>query len=103
MKSLGGAATDLLWLSPCAESLVALARSPLSSSWPKLRSDPGVALLAARAWGADSIHTRACDVRALRVALHHLRLAAGAGSVDWSRPGCRELHVSSIRQAHLAE
>src|SRR5205085_3893587 len=75
MKSLGEAATDLLWLSPCANSLVALARSPMSSVWSQVRTDPGLALLAARAWGDApiSFHPASSDVKLLRVSLHYLR------------------------------
>ena len=47
MKSLGEAAMDLLWLSPCARSLLALARVPIVRAWAHLRTDPGLVLLAA--------------------------------------------------------
>src|SRR6516164_7423245 len=91
MKSLGEAAKDLPWLSPCARSLAALARSPLISAWPRLKFDPGIVLLACRAWGAAPacFQPCACDVKMLRLALLNLRASnSHAGFVDWSRPDC---------------
>ena len=41
MKTLGEAAMDLPWLAPSVASLTALARSPLSTVWSELRTDPG--------------------------------------------------------------
>jgi signal transduction histidine kinase len=104
MKSLGEAATELPWLSPCARSLMVLARSRLSVAWGRLRADPGVALLAARAWadGPVSFLPQSCDVKVLRSAERYLRLHATAGFVDWAHPGCRVVYAASLRQARLA-
>ena len=48
MKTLGEAALDLPWIAPSVASLTALARFPLASVWPQVRTDPGIVLLAAR-------------------------------------------------------
>jgi len=105
MKSPGEAAKELPWLPSCARSLVALARSPLASSWSQLKCDPGIALLVARAWGVApvSFQPRACDAKVLRTALNHLRRHGGSGFVDWARPDCAVVYRTALRQAHLAE
>src|SRR5438445_2751962 len=48
VPALGEAATHLPWLSPCAASLLALARMPAAAAWSRLRHDPGAVLLVAR-------------------------------------------------------
>jgi two-component system, NtrC family, sensor kinase len=104
MKSLGEAATDLPWLSPCAHSLVALARSSLASAWLGCRTDPGLVLLAARASGSrkNLVFSPSCSARILSASLRHLRLGHRAGFVDWSQPVCRDAYGACLRQASLA-
>jgi signal transduction histidine kinase len=104
MRSLGEAAANLPWLSPCAPSLLALARSPLSSIWPLVRTDPGMAIVVARAW-ADrpvSFAPRSCDLKVIRQSVRYLRTARGTGFVNWAEPACDAVYRSALRQAHLA-
>jgi signal transduction histidine kinase len=105
MKALGLGAKDLPWLSPSAQSLRALARSPLATVWPQLRTDPGIVLLLARAWGRRprSLNHRSCDIRVLRMALRYLRSAGDRGCVDWTQPVCRTVYETSLDHARLAE
>jgi hypothetical protein len=104
MKSLGEAAMDLPWLSPSAQSLLALARSPIASSWEHFRTDPGLVLLICRASRAKPIlfDGPACDARVLAASLRYLRSSAGAGFVNWTEPASRDVYRACLRQAHLA-
>src|SRR5947208_1778709 len=61
-SALGQAAIDLDWIAPSVASLTALAKSPLSSVWPLLRTDPGMVLLLARMLGSPDIGTRAAHL-----------------------------------------
>jgi two-component system, NtrC family, sensor kinase len=104
MKALAVGAKDLPWLSPSAATLRTLARSPLSTAWPHLRTDPGLLVLLARVWGRRPVALRkaSLDVRMLRTSLLHLQRASDAGAVDWNRPGCRRVYESTLRHAQLA-
>lgn len=92
------------WLSPSAQMLRVLARSPLSTGWPQLQIDPGLVLLVARAWGGRRRSTRqqGCDVRMLRTALQCLQSTSATGWVDWTRPGCRSVYECTLGHARLA-
>jgi signal transduction histidine kinase len=104
MKPLGEAATDLPWLSPCAHSLRALARSPLPSVWPQLRYDPGLVLLIARSHRSGSLTAfpSAPRRRILRTALHFLLTVPHVRFVDWGEPVCRDIYRACLHQASLA-
>jgi two-component system, NtrC family, sensor kinase len=104
MKSLGEAAMDLLWLSPCARSLLALARAPIASAWAHLRTDPGLVLLAARASGRERLVSLppSCDARVLAASARYLQSSPATGFVDWSQPGFSDVYRACIRQAALA-
>jgi len=99
MKALGEAAVDLPWLSPCASSLIALARAPLPGVWSHVRTDPGLVLLLARVWGAHSPSSPACDLDLFREAQRHL---ADAGFIRWDQPGPASVYRTCLRQARLA-
>jgi len=47
-QGLAEVASQLAWLSPCAASLVALARAPTAAVWDEVRFDPGCVLLLLR-------------------------------------------------------
>lgn len=104
MKPLGEAAMDLPWLSPCAHSLLALARSPIACAWEQLRADPGLVLLICRAGRAKPIlfDAPSCDARVLAASLRYLRSSAGAGFVNWAESEFRDVYHACLRQAHLA-
>ena len=102
MRPLGEAAIDLPWLSPSVGSLLALARSPLETAWPTVRTDPGFVLLLARVLGHTASPLDAPDSELLDRALHHLQ-PAGVGFVDWNQPGPDAVYQASVLQAMLAE
>jgi two-component system, NtrC family, sensor kinase len=92
MQSLAEAASELPWLSPCADSLVTLARGAGVKSWSELRSDPGLVLLLLRAagpgTGASALPFYSALLRepaALSMALECLNRRP-CGFVDWSGP-----------------
>jgi two-component system, NtrC family, sensor kinase len=99
MKALGEAAVDLPWLSPCASSLIALARAALPSVWSQVRTDPGLVLLLARVWGTRSHCSLACDADLLQEALTHL---TDPGFTRWDKPGAAFVYRTCLRQARLA-
>ena len=59
VPALGEAATQLPWLSPCAASLLALARLPAASAWAEVRSDPAAVLLISSQCAADDYNAYA--------------------------------------------
>src|SRR5262245_24627751 len=89
-EALGDAAAHLPWLTPCAASLMALARLPAAAAWERLRFDPAAVLLTVR-------QTRHRLMIASSFTPHHLHdpvVLEGAvqtfdfssGFVDWSLP-----------------
>jgi signal transduction histidine kinase len=112
MTALGTALHHLPWLSPCAASLVALARPPSSATWAAVRSDPGAVLLVARATPSGfSPHGPPFPAHHLEdpaVCESALRLLAGAdagpaaGFVDWTRPELQPVYQAAVSTAHLA-
>jgi signal transduction histidine kinase len=106
---LGEAATHLPWLSPCAASLVALARPPAAGAWELLRYDPGAVLLLV----GDSRATcpvpdlTSCsrlihDPAVLDRAVQHLD-SPSPWFVDWDQPAVRPVYQASLRYAHVAQ
>src|SRR5260370_38720480 len=90
VPALGEAVTHLPWLSPCAASLVTLARSPGAAAWARVRSDPGAVLLIVRqATPTLAVPTLSFfpallqDPAVLDGALHPLRHGA-EWFVDWT-------------------
>jgi signal transduction histidine kinase len=105
---LGDAATQLAWLSPCAASLVALARAPTAAAWGQVRSDPGCVLLLVReAFPARSISGLSFfpallgEPHVLEAVLRHLR-ESPAGWVDWQDALLRPIYQASITYARSA-
>jgi signal transduction histidine kinase len=130
VPALGEAATHLPWLSPCAASLLCLARLPAGPAWSRLRHDPGAVLLVVRQAAATltspaisffpavlrdplildgSIHflsllstqTARCTAAALPAADHELR--AGDAFVNWYDPALRPIYHDCLLYARLAE
>jgi len=101
MKAVGEAALGLPWISPCASSLVRLAKDG-PAAWENLRTDPGIVLLTARAAGAGpfslSILLESSDV--LTLATDHV--ASPHGWVDWSQTAPARAYRLALRQAILA-
>src|SRR5205809_1689572 len=90
VPALGEAVAHLPWLSPCAASLVTLARSPGAAAWVRVRLDPGAVLLVVRqATPTLAVPTLSFfpallqDPAILEGALHHLRHDYDC-FVDWS-------------------
>lgn len=105
MKAVGEAAQGLLWIAPCASSLVSLAKEG-PAAWQSVRTDVGAVLLAVRAAGpGGSVST---SVSSLLESPQVLRLGRSllkqpVGWVDWDSPGAARLLSLSLRQACLAQ
>lgn len=104
---LGEAVTHLPWLSPCAASLVTLARSADPSAWNAVRFDPGAVLLLA-SWNpvpsppGPALFARALhEPSVLEIALRHFDHSV-SGAVDWSDERVRPVYETSLRYARLA-
>lgn len=103
--ALAAAATHLPWLSPCAASLVRLARAWTPSAWGEVRHDPGCVLLLLRQTH-PAIHVSLLETpRKTAVLEGALRFLArpGPGFVDWSEPSLRPIYRACFQQARLAE
>jgi signal transduction histidine kinase len=102
--ALGEAATHLPWLSPCADTLVGLARTP-EEAWAQVRTDPGAVLLVARQAAASPalpcFPALLLDPAVLEGALAHVR-NPGPGFVDWNQPAARPVYHASLTYARLA-
>jgi len=105
---LGEAATQLPWLSPCAASLVALARAPSAAAWDEVCSDPGCVLLLIReafprgtVSGLSFFPAMLGNPAVLEAALRHL---AGPGPVcvDWNDSALRPIYHASLLYARSA-
>ena len=124
VPALGEAATQLPWLSPCASSLLALARSPAGSAWSELRKDPAALLLivrqASQALNSPSVSffpSVLGDPSILRGALHFMDAAERSGarphpsegtsrsicSIDWSKGSNAQVHRACMAYASVAE
>jgi signal transduction histidine kinase len=106
--ALADAVTHLPWLSPCAASLVALARQPAAIGWDQVRVDPGgVLLLVERFTGlptptSDSFVPVAFqDPTILEKAIRHLD-QADTGFVDWNQAAVRPVYHAGLSYARLA-
>jgi signal transduction histidine kinase len=102
----GESAMGLPWLSPGAESLVALARSSSPSVWLQIRHDPGAVLLIARHLTAQSTLTFPEQLFQSAAPLEHAlyRLQDSPHSlVDWSRPEIEPVYRAAIAYAEVAE
>ncbi|TMQ34651.1 MAG: HDOD domain-containing protein [Planctomycetota bacterium] len=131
VSAVGEAATQLPWLSPCAASLLALARMPAAAAWERLRHDPGAVLLVVRRV-ARSLSTTAISffpallrepailegaLRFLTSELPESRAAVDeaigqttdsgpgtvAGFVDWYQPAMRPIYHACLLYARLAQ
>lgn len=123
MRALGEAATHLPWLSPCAASLLALARAPTAAAWLEVRSDPGAVLLILRQSTA-SLETAETsfypallrDPDILDAAVHFLSAeqthgtggavsgsSALPGFVDWNQPALQPIYLASLTYAATAQ
>jgi len=102
----GDAVIELPWLCPGAEALAALARTPVP--WVALREDPGTVLLVLRHTTAFATLTLPFSPSSLlepslaEAALGGVRGYAGAGFVDWTRDGAREVRAAALESARLA-
>ncbi len=100
MKTPGEAAMELPWLAPCVASMTVLAKSPLSSVWTQIRTDPGIVLLLARLFETPSPeeipHTAFLE-ELLRHQPHFSH-----GHIDWNQAGPAAVLCVCHRQAYLA-
>jgi signal transduction histidine kinase len=114
VAALGEAATQLPWLSPGADALLALACSPDAAGWAEVRQDPGAVLLILRQ-SAQTL-TSPClsffpavlrDPAILEGARSFLNRStppgAPAGLLDWDYPATHSLYTASLNYAHLAQ
>jgi two-component system NtrC family sensor kinase len=105
---LGEAVTRLSWLSPCVDSLVALARCPAADTWARVRQDPGAVLLVLRqAPGARAASSLSCfpslvHEPSVLEGASRLLDAGGPGFVDWELPSTRPIYQSSVMFARAA-
>jgi two-component system, NtrC family, sensor kinase len=104
----GEGAVNLTWLSPCAASLVALARAPTAAAWDVVRFDPGCVLLLLRhalppdaPSGVSFFPSLLRDPAPLEAALDLLG-RPGPGFVDWEQPAFRPVYDACLAYARLA-
>ena len=126
VPALGEAARQLPWLSPCAASLLALARAPAGTAWLEIRHDPAALLLVLRC-GARALTSPALsffpsvlrDPAILRGALKFLALderrppgrslglsennGRVTGSIDWSRHSNQQIYRACLAYARAAQ
>jgi len=127
VPALGDAATHLPWLSPCAASLLALARPRAVESWDEVRNDPGAVLLLARqsvrnpaSCQRPLVSTNLQDPAVLDVAIRYLAGdsgpgarphglppvsevgSAGSGFVDWTRSSIQPIYHTCLTYARIA-
>ena len=107
LGELGERASQLPWLSPCAASLVALARAP-TTAWQEVCSDPGCVLLVVREAlprrsisGLSFFPALLTDPAVLEAALRYLDGSEG-GYVDWNDPAVRPIYRTSLHYARAA-
>jgi two-component system, NtrC family, sensor kinase len=107
-QGLGEGAANLTWLSPCAASLVALARAPTVAAWDIVRFDPGCVLLLIRhalpldtPSGVSFFPSLVGDPAPLEAAVEHLA-HSGPGFVDWEQPAFRPVYYVCLSYARLA-
>jgi signal transduction histidine kinase len=117
---------NLVWLSPCAAGLRALASAPSGEVWSRLRLDPGAVLLFVRqrsaTWAASGLSFFPALVRdpaILEGAVHFLDLTSGkkrteppltthqsplppSGFVDWNQPAVAPIYQAALLYARLA-
>jgi signal transduction histidine kinase len=102
--NLGDAAAHLAWLSPCAGSLVALARQPASVAWESARTDPGAILLILRPSRTTTppatLTSLARDPALFDLALQLLEAPA---FVDWNQPAISRIYQAALARAALAQ
>jgi signal transduction histidine kinase len=109
----GEAVTDLSWLCPGADALLALARKDAANGWAVVRHDPGAVLLVVRYTQAFLSFTPPFSPRSLQVpdfldtVCRFLRSHPGQGFVDWNQEGIRPIYEAAVAYArvarHLAE
>jgi signal transduction histidine kinase len=105
---LGEVVTRLPWLSPCVDSLVALARCPATDTWARIRQDPGAVVLvlrqapAARAASGLSCFPSIVHEPAVLEGACHLLDSEASGFVDWELPSARPVYRSSVMFARAA-
>jgi signal transduction histidine kinase len=100
--------THLPWLSPCADSLVALTRSPAGAVWEEVRGDPGCVFLIVRQ-AAGVLSSPAVSFfpallsqpGILDEALRHLDQSV-AGFVDWNQPAAQPVYHACLTYARWA-
>jgi two-component system, NtrC family, sensor kinase len=123
VSALGEAATELPWLSPCAASLLALARLPAAAAWAQARRDPGAVLLVLRQAAATLTspslsffpsvlrdpaileealrrHGKSRAVAAPGLASHE---TAAGGFVDWKHAELKPILDTALTYARRAE
>jgi signal transduction histidine kinase len=105
---LGEAVTRLSWLSPCVDSLVALARCPAADTWARIRQDPGAVVLvlrqapAARAASSLSCFPSLVHEPAVLEGACRLLDSGTSGFVDWDLPSARPVYQASVMFARTA-
>ncbi len=107
-QAAGEAALQLPWLSPCAASLVALARAPTAAVWAEVRFDPGCVLLLLRhalppgtASGLSFFPALLRDPAPFDAAARQLE-QHGPGYAPWDRPPLRAVLDACHACARLA-
>ncbi len=105
----GEPAIHLPWLSPCAASLVLLAKNPVEAVWSRVRFDPGCVLQLLRTRysqrespGEGPLFRGLSEQKFLHSCWFHLHQES-IGHVNWNRDPARPLYQSSLRFASLAQ
>src|SRR5438034_1249079 len=108
MQALGEAIIHLPWLSPCAGSLVRLARAGGASAWIEIRTDPGAVLHVVR----QAMPTLVTPTLSFFPALLRDPLLVQnslkfidqphVGCMDWQKQELRPIFETCARFAHMA-
>jgi signal transduction histidine kinase len=104
----GELVSDLPWLSPGADALVALACESSSSLWSRLREDPGAVLLLVRHTHAFATPDHSfltadlLEASLPEAALSGLREHSSAGWIDWLGDATHEVYRVSLACAGAA-
>jgi signal transduction histidine kinase len=108
MQALGEAIIHLPWLSPCAGSLLRLARAGGSSAWTEIRTDPGavvhVVRQAAPMLATPTLSFFPALLRDPALLQNSLKFIdqPDVGWIDWHKPKLQPIFETCVRFAHMA-